>query len=175
MHRLAIVLLSFALASPAFAALADSPKHFDRRISSAEDIAAIKQLALDFQEAIAKRDTKQLSTLMLDTNILFTSPPNADIVNEIRQADDVTFDGLRSGGYHSFARTVRDPKISVREDFYNLNIIQDGHLAWVWFDFDFIINDKVVNHGVEAWQLLKTGDGKWKIFSVVWSSKGTPK
>jgi hypothetical protein len=28
---------------------------------------------------------------------------------------------------------------------------------------------------VEAWQLMKHKDGKWKIVSVYWSSKGTPK
>ncbi|WP_182915689.1 hypothetical protein [Massilia cavernae] len=37
------------------------------------------------------------------------------------------------------------------------------------------IDDKVINHGVEMWQMLKGIDGKWKIASVYWSSKGAPK
>lgn len=43
------------------------------------------------------------------------------------------------------------------------------------FDFDFRIGDKVLNHGLEAWQMLKGADGKWKIVSVYWSSKGEAK
>ena len=175
MRRLAILLLSFALAAPAFAANETSAVHAARRVSTPEDIKAINEVTIEFQNAMIAKDTKRLSRLMLNSNILFSSPPNAERVKRAREQYDVNFDGVRAGGYSSFAEFVGDPKSAARENFYNVNITQDGHLAWVLFDFDFIEDGKVVNHGVEAWQLLKTGDGQWKIFSVVWTSKGTPK
>jgi ketosteroid isomerase-like protein len=175
MRLLATLLLSLALAAPAFAANETSAVHAARRVSTPEDIKAINAVTIEFQNAMIAKDTKRLSKLMLNSNILFSSPPNAERVKRAREEYDVNFDGVRAGGYSSFAEFVGDPKSSARENFYNVNITQDGHLAWVLFDFDFIEGGKVVNHGVEAWQMLKTGDGQWKILSVVWTSKGTPK
>lgn len=175
MRRLAILLLSFALATPALAANDTSAVHAARRASTPEDIKAINEVTNEFQNAMIAKDAMRLSRLMLNSNILFTSPPNAERVKNAREKLDVNFDGVNAGGYPSFAQFVADPKSAARENFYNVNITQDGHLAWVMFDFDFIEGGKVVNHGVEAWQLLKTGEGQWKIFSVVWTSKGTPK
>jgi hypothetical protein len=175
MPRLSILLLSFALAAPAFAVNEASPVHAARRVSTPEDIKAINEVTIEFQNAMIAKDPKRLSMLMLNSNILFASPPNAERVRNIREKLDVSFDGVTAGGYGSFAQFVGDPKSAARENFYNVSITQDGHLAWVLFDFDFVDSGKVVNHGVEAWQLLKTGEGKWKIFSVVWTSKGTPK
>jgi hypothetical protein len=39
----------------------------------------------------------------------------------------------------------------------------------VTFHYDFVINDKVANLGVEHWQVRKI-DGQWKILSVTWTS-----
>ena len=36
-------------------------------------------------------------------------------------------------------------------------------------NYDFLVNDKVTNSGVEHWQVCKI-DGQWKILSVVWTS-----
>ena len=36
------------------------------------------------------------------------------------------------------------------------------------FNYDFVINDKVTNSGLEHWQVRKI-DGEWKILSVTWT------
>ena len=36
------------------------------------------------------------------------------------------------------------------------------------FNYDFVINDKVQNTGIEHWQVCKM-DGQWKILSVTWT------
>lgn len=176
MRLLSILLLSFALATPGFAANETSAVHAARRVSTPEDLKAIKDVTIEFQNAMIAKDSKRLSMLMLNSAILFSSPATPEFVRWTREKQDVNFDGLSAGGgYPGFAAFVGDPKTSARENFYNVNITQDGHLAWVIFDFDFIEGGKTVNHGVEAWQMLKTADGSWKIFSVVWTSKDTPK
>ncbi|GGC66187.1 nuclear transport factor 2 family protein [Undibacterium terreum] len=149
--------------------------HIGRHDSNPADIAAINQVTQDFRAALISKNIKQLSSLMLNSNILFSSPGSASFVKKINDSTDVNFDGIRSGGYPAFADFVANSADAIEEKFYNIKITQDGHVGWVMFDFEFLSNKKVENYGVETWQLLKAADGKWKIFSVVWSSHGAPK
>ena len=41
-------------------------------------------------------------------------------------------------------------------------------LVLATFNYDFVINDKVTNSGLEIWHVCKI-DGQWKILSVVWT------
>jgi ketosteroid isomerase-like protein len=169
----AAVLAAALICSPVFAA--DVPSHVGRYESTPEDIAAINQVVQDFQAALKSKDIKKLSSLMFNSNILWASPASPATVAKVRENIDVNFDGLNPHGYPSFAEFIKSEKKIVEERFYNVKITQDRHVAFVLFDFDFRIGDEVINHGLEAWQMLKGADGKWKIASVYWSSKGIPK
>jgi hypothetical protein len=148
---------------------ADAPAHIGRHSSTPEDSAAIHQVITEFQAAIKTKNPKLLSTLVLNSNILFASPAAPDEVRKVRESRDVSFDGIRTGGYNEFARYIGTTKEAPEEKFYNIKVTQDGHLAWVMFDYEFLADGKVENYGVETWQMLKTHDGKWKIASVMWS------
>ena len=41
-------------------------------------------------------------------------------------------------------------------------------LGPVTFNYDFVVNDKITNSGIEHRQVCKI-DGQWKILSVVWT------
>ena len=41
-------------------------------------------------------------------------------------------------------------------------------LGPVTFNYDFVVNDKVTNSGIEHRQVCKV-DGQWKVLSVVWT------
>ena len=169
----AAVLAATLICSPVFAA--DLPSHVGRYESTPEDIAAINKVVQDFQAALKAKDIKLLSSLMHSSNVFWASPAGPAQVTRVRENIDVNFDGLNPYGYPSFAEFIKTEKKVVEERFYNVRITQDGHVAFVLFDFDFRIGGEVMNHGLEAWQMLKAADGKWKIASVYWSSKGTPK
>lgn len=169
----AAVLAAALICSPVFAA--DVPSHVGRYESTPEDIAAINKVVQDFQAALKSKDIKLLSSLMFNSNILWASPADPKRIAKVRETIDVNFDGLSPMGYPGFAEFIQTEKEIVEERFYNVRITQDRHVAFVLFDFDFRIGDKVINHGLESWQMLKGTDGKWKIVSVYWSSKGTPK
>ena len=156
------------------AARAQTSSHIGRHETSAEDAAAIIQVAKDFQAAIVDKNPKQLSALLLNSSILFTSPASPQGVKRAQEKGYVTFDGVRNRGATEFLGFVASAKGPIEEKFYNIKITQDGHVAWVMFDFEFLSAGKIENYGVETWQMLKTIDGKWKIFSVVWSSHGAP-
>ena len=156
-------------------ALAQVPKHVGRHESTPADVQAIERVTEDFRSALVAKDAKRLSGLLVNSNILFTSPSAPSWVRKRRQETDVHSDGIGSAGAANFLDFIATAKISLEERFYNIKITQDGHLAWVTFDFEFLEDEKIDNYGHEVWQMVKTPDGTWKIFSVVWSSHGAPK
>jgi hypothetical protein len=161
-------LLLFVLSCAVFTRTSEAaPDYPHKRISTPTDVAAIRKVTDDFMSAIANKNGKQLSTLVLHSRILFTSPGDQAQVDSVR-AIDSNFDGVGVGGFGQFAEFITTTKETVSEKFYNIEITQDGPVAWVMFDYEFYVGGKVTNYGVEHWQLRKT-DGKWKIFSVVWS------
>ncbi len=169
-----IISAAFFFAALIFSPIAQAQTHIGRHDTSAEDIAAITQVTKDFQSAIIDKNPKQLSALLLNANILFTSPVSPQGVKRAHEKIDANFDGVRSGGAIEFLQFIATAKEPIEEKFYNIRITQDGHVAWVMFDFEFLSGGRVENYGVETWQLIKALDGKWKIFSVVWSSHGAP-
>ena len=159
----------------AITASAQVPGHIGRYESSPNDTEAILQVTKDFQAALVGKDAKNLSALLLNSSILFSSPASPASVRKRREEGKAAFDGVDPAGVSAFLDFVTTSAESIEEKFYNLRITQDGHLAWVMFDFDFLQGGKVENLGLEVWQLIKTADGSWKILSVVWSSHGRPK
>jgi ketosteroid isomerase-like protein len=146
----------------------DAPSYIGRRASTPEDTQAIHKVIDDFQAAIRNKDTQLLSSLMQSPNILFTSPPPPAIIKKIREKNP-DFDGTNPGGLPRFIQFIGQAGHAYEEKFYNVQITQDGNLAWVMFDYEFVQDSKSTNHGVETWQLMKDVDGNWKILSVVWS------
>lgn len=159
----------------AITASAQGPGHIGRYESNPNDAEAILQVTKDFQAALVGKDAKKLSALLLNSSILFSSPASPAAVRKRREEGKAAFDGVDPAGASAFLDFVATSVEPIEEKFYNIRVTQDGHLAWVMFDFEFLQAGKVENHGLEVWQLLKTGDGTWKILSVVWSSHGSPK
>lgn len=156
-------------------AFAEGPAYVSRHESSAEDVNAIMQLTKDYRTAVIQKSAKHLSALMFRSDILFASPASAETVKTTNDKEDVNFDGVPSQSYQKFTQFLGSFPGSVEQKFYNIKVTQDGHVAWVMFDFEFVQDSRVKNYGVEAWQIVKTAGDKWKILSVVWSSHGAPK
>lgn len=169
------ILLAACLAASIPSAHAQVPSYLGRYQGNQQDTDAILQVTKDFQSALLGKDAKRLSSLFLNSQILFTSPASPARVKQRRQAGDASFDGINAAGAAGFVAFIATSSAAIEEKFYNIRITQDGHLAWVMFDFEFLEGKQVTNHGLETWQMLKTDDGTWKIFSVVWSSHGAPK
>lgn len=163
--------LALLVTAPVFA---ESETHIGNHVTTSEDIAAITKVTTDFQQALIKKDTKELSALMFNSNILFVTPAGEANLKRVRAEKDANFDGLPVNGFTRFVKFVEQSTKPIEEKFYNIKITQDGHVAWVMFDFEFLEDSKVGNYGVETWQMYKI-DGSWKILSVVWSSHGAPK
>jgi ketosteroid isomerase-like protein len=161
-----VALAVFALLASVPAAAAEPPRW---EVSAAER-PAIEAVIERFRLAIIAKDGPALSDLLINSRIVFNQLANQAGIDETRKTDR-HYDGLGNSGFSGFARAVTGAKVPIEERFYNVRIEQDGPLALVTFDFDYLEDGKVENRGLEHWMLRKI-DGTWKIFSVVWTSRG---
>lgn len=76
-----------------------------------------------------------------------------------------------SDSYKEFMKMVGKSS-DMEEKYDNVEIIEDGNIASVNFDYSFWFKGKMLNWGKEIWTLVKS-DGKWKITSVSFSMEMT--
>jgi ketosteroid isomerase-like protein len=136
--------------------------------SNAEDLRKIRSLLEEFRQDIIHKDAYALTKLMLNPDILFHSIDDQKDVDSARKYN-AQFDGIGLSHLDGFAKYLSRSKDKLEEKFRNVEIRKDGPLGLVTFNYDFVVNDKVTNSGVEHWQVRKI-DGQWKILSVTWTS-----
>jgi ketosteroid isomerase-like protein len=162
------------LLSCAVAHAADQPAYIGQHASTPEDTQAINKVIADFQAAIKTKDAQLLTSLMVDENLLWASPPPPQVLANARAKVGPNFRNIPEGGFRRFRDFIASSKVPVEEKFYNIRITQDANLAWVTFDYEFLQDNRAGNHGVETWQMMKDADGQWKIVSVFWSTHLLP-
>ena len=145
-------------------ALAQDPKFK----SNADDLAKITSVVEEFRQDVIHKDGSALTKLMLNPNVLFHEIDDQKEVDSARKYD-AQFDGIGPSALDGTATFLATSKDKLEEKFHNVEIRQDGDLGLVTFNYDFVVNDKVANSGLEHWQVRKI-DGQWKILSVTWTS-----
>jgi hypothetical protein len=158
-----IALLTCALAGQA---LAQGPEIEFK--SNADDLTKIRSVLEEFRQDIIHKDGYALTKLMLNPDVLFHAIEDQKDVDSARKYN-AQFDGIGPSALDGTAKFLSTSKDKIEEKFHNIEIRQDGPLGLVTFNYDFVINDKVTNSGVEHWQVRKI-DGQWKILSVTWTS-----
>ena len=161
MGAVLVALLMCGLASQA--AQAPEPK-FN---SNADDLTKIRGVLEEFRQDITHKDGYALTKLVLNLDVLFHHTNTQEEIDSARKKN-AQFDGIGPSELDGFAQFLATTKDKVEEKVHNIEIRQDGPLALVTFNYDFVDNDKVTNSGIEHWQMCKV-DGQWKILSVVWT------
>ena len=136
--------------------------------SNADDLAKIRGVLEEFRQDIIRKDGYAITKLMLNPNVLFHKIDDQKEVDSARKIN-AQFDGIGPSQLDGFAKFLSTSKDKLEEKFHNIEIRQDGPLGLATFNYDFVINDKVTNSGLETWQLRKI-DGQWKILSLTWTS-----
>ncbi len=124
--------------------------------------AEVRDIVERFRAAIAAGDGDALRALFL--------PRGGAWISLDRRGAETEAPGrprLVPSSYRSFARNIE--RGGREETFSAVDIRTDGSVASVDFDFEFLVDGKRINRGLEAWHLVKTEAG-WKILSVVYSS-----
>jgi hypothetical protein len=71
-------------------AAVESPAYISRYETTPQDVNSIMQLTEDFRTALAAKDVKKMSTLMLNSDILMVAPLRPEIVKKINDTRDVS-------------------------------------------------------------------------------------
>ena len=154
--RSLFALIAFLVVLPAAAATDSSPK------------AGIEQVVDTFQAAIKAHDRATLASLFLADSKAWWTILGEPSYQKMK-ATHPNAPRYKTGTWQEFADYVGSAKTSIEERFHNVRIETDGTVASVYFDFEFLADGKVGNHGAETWQLLHTDEG-WKIASMMYSS-----
>src|SRR5215831_8078691 len=136
--------------------------------SNADDITKIRAVLEEFRQDIIHKDGDALVRLLLNPNVLFHHTNTQEEIDSARKLN-AQFDGIGPSQLDGFVEFLATSKDTVEEKFHNIEIRQDGPLGLVTFNYDFVINDKITNSGLEHWQVCKI-DGQWKILSITWTS-----
>ena len=158
-----IVLLTCALVGQA---LAQGPEIEFK--SNADDLTKIRGVLEEFRQDIIRKDGYAITKLVLNPVVLFHHINTQEEVDSARKYN-AQFDGIGPSQLDGFAKFLATSKDKLEEKFHNIEIHQDGDLGLATFNYDFLVNDKVTNFGVEHWIFCKI-DGQWKILSLVWTS-----
>jgi hypothetical protein len=130
------------------------------------DVAAIRAVVQQFQAALVAHDGKTLDSLFLK-----------DHDSWLMVADNATWTAARArnpsvpkvrGTRRKFLESVQAGTKPIEERFHDVRIETNGVVPSVYFDFDFLADGKVDNHGAESWQMVRAEDG-WKIGSMLFS------
>ena len=136
--------------------------------SNGDDLTKIRGVLEEFRQDIIRKDGYAITKLMLNPNVLFHHTNTQEEIDSARKLN-AQFDGIGPSQLDGFVKFLATSKDKLEEKFRNIEIRQDGPLALVTFNYDFVENDKVTNSGLEHWQVCKI-DGQWKILSVTWTS-----
>ena len=151
-----------------FVALFALPLHATEHAvgSHAADSSQIQQLVERFKGAIRAKDGETMHSLFLPGGSWLQGLDKASLA-KVRTREPKARQFI-PGNYEQFAKFVGSSPKPIEETFDNVRIETDGVVGTVYFDYRFLADGKVTNHGAETWQLVNTDDG-WKISAMLFS------
>ena len=130
--------------------------------------AQVQQVVDRFQASLKAKDTQALGELFLPESKAWITTLGEPSFSKVK-AKHPEVPRYKAGSLQEFTDFVGKAKGSVEERFHDVRIETDGSVASVYFDFEFLMDGKVGNHGAETWQLVRTDQG-WKIAAMLYSS-----
>lgn len=132
-----------------------------------DDKREIQKVLNSFMECLVQKDSTKFYSLFHKDPIVWVGVTHQKTYAEELKKDSTAKDNFRAN-YKAFYRHFYDK--SIEEKFYNIQILENGYIATVMFDYSFWEKEKKSNWGKESWSMIKT-NGKWKITSVIFSTE----
>lgn len=129
------------------------------------DKREIQKVLNTFMECLVKKDSIKFYNLFHEDPIVWVGVTRQRSYRSELEKNKSEKDYF-SATYKEFYRAFFNKEIE--EKFYNIQILQDGYIATVIFDYSFWNKGEKTNWGKESWGLIRT-NGKWKITSVIFS------
>ena len=121
------------------------------------DPEAVKSTITRFFEAMRNSDTATIRGLLFTGARLETVIRNKTGESQVKEED-----------FEKFLQSMGKPHPEVYDERITFaSILIDDNLAIAWTPYQFYVGDKYHHQGVNAFQLVKTRDEKWKILSIL--------
>jgi len=134
--------------------------------TSSSEKDKINYILSEFMQCIETKDSVKMYNLFHNGPVTWIG-----VYKEITQKERIKKDSLllnyKISDFKTWLRNVCKPEPR-KELFTNIEIIEDGNIASVTFDYSFWVNNKKGNWGKEFWHLVKEKE-EWKIASVIFS------
>ncbi len=127
----------------------------------------INSILSEFMQCIETKDSVKMYNLFHKGPVTWIGVYRETTQNQRQKKDSLVLN-YKISDYKTWFRSISSKIDPRREDFSNIQIIEDGSIASVTFDYSFWANNKKGNWGKEFWHLIKEGK-EWKIASVIFS------
>lgn len=131
------------------------------------DKKEIQKVLNTFMECLVKKDSARFYSLFHTEPVVWVGITHRKSYADELKKDSTAKDSYKSN-YISFYRYFYTKE--VEEKFSNIQILENGYIATVMFDYSFWAKGTKTNWGKESWAMIKT-NGQWKITSVIFSSE----
>ena len=122
-----------------------------------QDEEGVKATINLFFEGMKKSDTTMIRT------VIFTGAKLETVLKD-KQGNT----SVRSENFDEFLKMIAKPHTEVYDERIRFSsILVDDNLATAWTPYQFYIGDKFSHQGVNAFQLVKTKEGNWMIWSIL--------
>lgn len=126
----------------------------------------INSVLTEFMQCIETKDSIKMYNLFHKGTVTWIGVYKEETYKKLLEKDS-TVKNYKISDYKTWFRRIVTPPIR-REDFHNIEIIEDGSVASVTFDYSFWRDNEKTNWGKEFWHLINE-NGDWKIASVIFS------
>jgi serine beta-lactamase-like protein LACTB len=130
------------------------------------DKSKIKAVLNEFMHCVETKDSVKMHQLFHKGPVTWVGVYKDATYKELLKKDS-TMKNYKLSNYKTWFRSITTPPLR-REDFNNVEIIEDGSVASVTFDYSFWRENNKNNWGKEFWHLINES-GEWKIASVIFS------
>ena len=122
------------------------------------DEAALQKTVEIFFEGFHKQDSLLIRSVMADSVVMQS-------IGKSKEGETV----IRNEAFGDFLKSIVSipSETSFKEELHSFKITIDGNMANVWTPYSFYYDGKFSHCGSNSFQLLKDGEGKWKIFYLV--------
>jgi len=122
-----------------------------------KDSIAVNQVINNLFDGMREGDSAKVNNTFHKNVVMLTTYKNKDNINL-----------LEKGNLDKFLNAIASPHPNIYDEkIWNTTIQIDENLAQVWTEYAFYVGTEFSHCGVNAFQLIKDKNNKWKIISLI--------
>jgi len=131
------------------------------------DKKLLNELVIEFEQSIIEKDSARFKKIFFSESVPFVGIMSKETEMSIKK-DYPDFEGISVSNCEKFIADICKSEKKQAENFYDIQIDNDGSIGSISFDYSFISGTRMIQWGHEKWNLVKINNS-WLITDVVYS------